>query len=72
MLMRFISHFYRNGMIETIDCTLDMYDWIMEEADSLVPRCQNESESYSTLKASHCANINTNNFIYLTARFSNY
>ena len=39
-------------MIKQINCTLDMYDWIMEGAYSEIPRCQNQSESYSTLKAS--------------------
>ena len=47
----------RNEMIKRINCTLDMYDWIMEGADSQAPRCQNQSESYSILKASYEAII---------------
>lgn len=41
---------YRNDMIKMINCTLDDYAWVMEGADPPVPRCQNQSESYATIK----------------------
>ena len=36
-----------------INCTVDDYAWVMEGADPPVPRCQNQSESYATIKASY-------------------
>ena len=52
-LIKFSPHLNRNDMIKMINCTLDDYAWVMEGADPPVPRCQNQSESYATIKASY-------------------
>ena len=39
-------------MIRMINCTLDDFEWVTDGAHPPLTRCQNQSESYATLKAS--------------------
>ena len=59
-------------MIKMINCTVDDYAWVMEGADPPVPRCQNQSESYATIKASYEYEYSLQNISNIIVYYAEY